>query len=170
MAVIDEKLVLANRKKQNVVDDMDRMGFDKQLPNTRKAYQMQEAAEDAEDVPNKATYDYLLKMPIDHLTVEKVEELQEQLEKQKEFVRDISTRKPEDMWREDLQALRVVIRYLIVICVECVSIKEYMKYLDTCLQHMDTIDGRPNQQPTRGRRGGRVSFCLIDTALRRQGL
>ena len=53
------------------------VGFDRQSCQILKKFHQTEAvAEDVEEVSDKASYNYLLKMPIDLLTIEKVEELQ----------------------------------------------------------------------------------------------
>ena len=107
-AVVEGKLVLANRKKQDVIEDMEHMAFDKQLPDSKKAHQTEATVEDGEGTTDRATYNYLLRMPIDQLTLEKVQELQAELEAQKRYVLEISQREPKDMWREDLRTLREV--------------------------------------------------------------
>ena len=119
-AVAEGKLALTNRKKKDVIKDMEQMKFDKQLLDYKKTHQTETAVDDvfevettAEDVTRKATFNYLLKMPMDHLTFEKIEELRQKTEKLKMCVHEISARSPEDMWREDLRKFRTVNRHLL---------------------------------------------------------
>ena len=71
---------------------MERMGIDKQLPNSKKAYHTETTAdEDTKGEMDKATYTYLLKeLKRINQTLEKVEELLDELAKQKTHVHEIS--------------------------------------------------------------------------------
>ena len=108
LAVVEDKLVLAKRKKKDVEADMERMGFDKQSSNSRRTHQLDAAEEDSPESVEAKNFNYLLRMPMDHLTLEKVQELQEKLEQQRGLVAEIQAKEPKDTWRDDLTNLRQV--------------------------------------------------------------
>jgi DNA topoisomerase-2 len=50
-------------------------------------------------------YDYLLNMPLSSLTVEKIDGLNREAAKKEDDLKEIQAKKPEDMWRYDLEKL-----------------------------------------------------------------
>lgn len=81
--VVSKKLIISNRKKQDIYTDMKKMKY--------------EIIND-DDEP----YSFLLKMEIGSLTMERVEKLEEQVKKNETEYRRLVDKKEEDMWIEDL--------------------------------------------------------------------
>ena len=111
LAVVGGKLVVSNRKKAAIVDDLSRQGFDmlpaKRAPigATRGAEEAgEEAGEEAKSAP-KVSFDYLLSLPIWNLTMEKVQELQTENDEKLRRVEALRLMEPADMWLDDLNAL-----------------------------------------------------------------
>jgi DNA topoisomerase-2 len=89
--IIDGKLDLNNRPKQDIVMDLEKLDFDKR----------------------NYSYDYLLTMPIHSLTKEKYDQLLKEVEvktKELELIRD---KEPVDMYKDDLTELKKNLRGLI---------------------------------------------------------
>ena len=111
LAVVGGKLVVSNRKKAAIVDDLSRQGFD-MLPAKRNPIGAargveeagEEAGEEARSAP-KVSFDYLLSLPIWNLTMEKVQELQTENDEKQRRVEALRRMEPADMWLEDLDAL-----------------------------------------------------------------
>jgi DNA topoisomerase-2 len=82
--IIDEKLKMSNRPKQDVFIDLENFKFDK----------------------IESSYDYLLSMPIHSLTKEKYEDLLKQVSENESETKRISSIKPIDMYKTDLKDLR----------------------------------------------------------------
>jgi DNA topoisomerase-2 len=83
-SIIDNKLKVNNRPKQDIVTDLEKMKFDK----------------------IDFSYDYLLNMAIHSLTKEKYEELLKQIGENEAESKRINAIAPIDMYREDLKELR----------------------------------------------------------------
>jgi DNA topoisomerase-2 len=83
-SIIDNKLKVNNRPKQDIVTDLEKMKFDK----------------------IEFSYDYLLNMAIHSLTKEKYEELLKQIGENEAESKRINAIEPIDMYREDLKELR----------------------------------------------------------------
>jgi DNA topoisomerase-2 len=83
-SIIDNKLKVNNRPKQDIVTDLEKMKFDK----------------------IEFSYDYLLNMAIHSLTKEKYEELLKQIGENEAESKRINAIAPIDMYREDLKELR----------------------------------------------------------------
>ena len=83
-AIITKKLKIANTPKKEVVGWLETNKFKKQ----------------------NSSYDYLIGMPIHNLTKEKYEEFLKLLEKKKLELKEISEKKPIDMYLEDLRELK----------------------------------------------------------------
>ncbi len=62
----------------------------------------------SELVADKASYDYLLSMPIWSLTLERVQALKDEADKQTKEVQRLKSTAPEELWVEDLDAFLVV--------------------------------------------------------------
>jgi DNA topoisomerase-2 len=83
-AILDKVLVINGAKKHDIVKSMDGMGFDKQ----------------------EGSYDYLLTMHIQSLTLEKYEELTKKVTLREKDLERVKKMAPEKMYREDLHQLR----------------------------------------------------------------
>jgi len=83
-AILDKVLVINGAKKHDIVKSMDGMGFDKQ----------------------EKSYDYLLTMHIQSLTLEKYEELTKKVTLREKDLERVKKMAPEKMYREDLSQLR----------------------------------------------------------------
>ncbi|KAB2643431.1 MAG: hypothetical protein DVB29_05735 [Verrucomicrobia bacterium] len=82
--IIDGKLKLSNRPKQDIVTDLEKLKFDKR----------------------NLSYDYLLTMPIHSLTKEKYEHLLKEVEAKTAELESIKSKEPVDMYKDDLQTLK----------------------------------------------------------------
>jgi DNA gyrase/topoisomerase IV subunit A len=82
--IIDGKLKMSNRPKQDIVTDLEKSKFDK----------------------INSSYDYLLSMPIYSLTKEKYEDLLNQVSENEKETKRISSIDPVDMYKDDLKELR----------------------------------------------------------------
>ena len=92
LMVVEKKLEINNKKKQEIEDTLDQLKFTK-LGRTK---------DDA-----KLSYDYLLSMPIYNLTQEKIEELKHQhTEKETEYNK-LNEKSPQDIWIGELDELEV---------------------------------------------------------------
>ena len=116
LEVIDGKIRVNNRRKKEIELDLEAGGYDKLLPKKLKGGRAAAPAEPSEDggdgaaevVADKASYDYLLSMPIWSLTLERVEALQDEADKQTNEVERLKATAPEDLWNDDLDAFLVV--------------------------------------------------------------
>jgi len=115
LAVIDNKLVVSNRKKSELLSDLQKKGFkafnDKK---TKKDVQDAESDDEAdEDVSPIATlekgYDYLLSMKLWSLTMERVQALKSQAADKRKELDTLLAKTPEDLWNEDLDALELAL-------------------------------------------------------------
>jgi len=107
LAVVNEELKIMKRPRKQVCRDMLKMGFDRIFPKLAKTDNAKdEAKEKFEQEAGKDSlsqgYNYLLKLPIYNLTLEKVEEIKaKRAEKLEEL--DILCKTPiQDMWLKDL--------------------------------------------------------------------
>jgi DNA topoisomerase-2 len=82
--IIDGKLKMSNRPKQDIITDLEKSKFDK----------------------INSSYDYLLSMPIYSLTKEKYEDLLNQVSENEKETKRISSINPVDMYKDDLKELR----------------------------------------------------------------
>jgi len=57
-------------------------------------------------IPNEQPYDYLIKMPFYSFTKEKINELQDELAKKEILYKKMKDKNIEDMWLDDLNALK----------------------------------------------------------------
>jgi DNA topoisomerase-2 len=83
-SIIEEKLVLNNRKKDEIEKDLQRLEFDKK----------------------DNSWNYLTSMPIFSLTKEKLEELMKSLDDRRVEISKIENTNHKDMYRNDLQELK----------------------------------------------------------------
>ncbi len=83
--IVDKKIIVSNRKRDDIV---------KQLEKFEKIVKIDDS------------YEYLLKMPIHSLTVEKLEELKNQIQQNKDMFSKIKQTTIQQMWNDDLHQLR----------------------------------------------------------------
>lgn len=120
--IVDGQLVVAKRKKIEILADLSKKGFPKRLKNKSLEQEVgaqaapadedptadDEESEDEKDAESQGSgkgYDYLLAMPLWSLTLEKVKALEKKaMEKAKEL-EDLKGKTPEDLWRHDLDEL-----------------------------------------------------------------
>ncbi|QDZ25819.1 DNA topoisomerase II [Chloropicon primus] len=113
LMVVNGELVISNRKKADIESDLDNLGFDRLTKGgkSKASKQNQENDEDDEASPKsskagaKVSYDYLLSMPLWSLSLEKVQDLQNEYDQKKEAVQKIRGTKPTDMWLDDIEQL-----------------------------------------------------------------
>ena len=87
-AIVDKTLVVSNKKKEDVVKQLEKM------PKISKI---------------DGTYNYLLAMPISKLTKEELEELKKQIEDAKAEYKQIKETSIQTMWINDLHELKKVL-------------------------------------------------------------
>merc|ERR1712216_1003475 len=114
LVVVGDELVIAKRKKAEIESDLDSLGFDR-LTNAKKSkknlHQQEDEDDDEEDSQTsakpksagpKVSFDYLLGMPLWSLSLEKVQELQNELEEKKAMVAIIRGTETSEMWLADI--------------------------------------------------------------------
>ena len=77
------------KKSKSIIPDSDKLNND----------------EDEDDSVSSSDFDYLLKMPLVSLTKEKMESLNQEATKMDENLKEIRSKKPEDLWMADLEKL-----------------------------------------------------------------
>ena len=102
LMVVSDELIVNKRKRTDIETDLEKHKFPKLSDKMNN--------EDGSSEFNKQNnYNYLLNMPIYHLTFEKIEELKKQTQEKKTEYATISEIRPEDMWKEELIELKNVI-------------------------------------------------------------
>jgi DNA topoisomerase-2 len=84
LMVVEKKLIVNNRKKNDIEDDLDKNNFIKDENNS---------------------YNYLLGMPIYSLTYEKIEELKKQMNNKETEYETLKNKTGKDIWKEELTDL-----------------------------------------------------------------
>jgi len=87
--VVDDEIIVNKKSKDQVIKQLE--PIDKILPD------------------ENGQFDYLLRMPIYSLTTEKMAELKDKIREQKALLTKYKTAKVQDMWKEDLEALKAQI-------------------------------------------------------------
>jgi DNA topoisomerase-2 len=122
LAVIDGKLKVSNRKKNDILADLNKQGF-KAFTATSSKKKAGAASKDGGDdddndddddasAPASALekgYDYLLSMKIWSLTMERVNALKSQSADKRAVLDELSGKSPEDLYVEDLDALELAL-------------------------------------------------------------
>lgn len=110
LAVIHGELIVANRKKSDIVNDLKQQRF-KVFSNStkKKSLDDSEENEEEEEESSAAGYDYLLSMKIWSLTLEKVQALTAERDEKKEQLENLSRKSPQDLWLTDLDDLDVAL-------------------------------------------------------------
>lgn len=116
LAVINKEIVISNRKRADIINDLIKKGFDPIKKEKTKPKQLRTEilaeGEDEEDEENEPTseddkssdYDYLLSMQLWSLTLERVNKLKKQLEEKEDELRRMKSVHPADLWERDLDA------------------------------------------------------------------
>ena len=119
LAVVNEELIISNRPRKSILQDLVKMGFDTFYLGEKKLVSVQsdevviegEKQEEETNIPmDEKTrdlsrgYEYLLKIRIDTLTKERVEELQNELETCRQKLEDLKNTTIQTMWENDLDA------------------------------------------------------------------
>lgn len=114
LAVIKGEIVVNNRKRAVLIDELEKMGFDRIAKEKPRKVQETEILAEGEEKENEdevtdikdekraSDYDYLLSMPLWSLTMERVEKLKKDLEIKKEELDAMRATRIEDLWRSDL--------------------------------------------------------------------
>ncbi|XP_058073689.1 DNA topoisomerase 2-like isoform X2 [Magnolia sinica] len=110
IGVVEGEIIVSNRKKADLVLELQQKGFTP-FPKT-KGVDTGEAMESEENeetpevgrVARASDYEYLLSMPIGTLTLEKVQELLAEKEKQEMDVQELKKETPKSLWMKDLDA------------------------------------------------------------------
>ncbi|CAL8463907.1 g3442 [Coccomyxa elongata] len=111
LAVVSGDLVVSNRKKADIVADLEREGYDK-MPVNKKAVvvaSLDDHDEGAEEAIVEINFDYLLSMPINSLTLEKVQALQEEADRQAAEVARLHATTPPQLYNRDLDAFEAAL-------------------------------------------------------------
>lgn len=114
LAAINNEIVIANRRKQDLLQDLKSRGF-KAFSDKKKAlpfYQAIVAEEEEEDYkqdPLEKGYDYLLSMKLWSLTMEKVNELKAERTALRARLDELVGKTSEQLWLEDLDQLEVAL-------------------------------------------------------------
>jgi DNA topoisomerase-2 len=90
MMVVEKKLEINNKKKQEIEEKLESNKFPK----------LGRSKDDT-----KLSYDYLLTMPIYNLSQEKIEELKKQKEEKEAEYNELNKKSPQDIWTEELDVL-----------------------------------------------------------------
>ena len=107
--VIDGSLVVTNRKKIDMCQDLKRLGIStKENAATISTDGDDHAAEQQQDTKHSG-YEYLLSMPIYTLSSEKIAELREKIAKICQEVAEIEEKSIEEMYRSELDTLEQAI-------------------------------------------------------------
>jgi len=108
LMVIKGEIIVSNRKRKELVDDLKKKGF-KTFDQIFKKTAEEEVAEgvDGKDGANneKAGYNYLLGLPLWSLTWERVEDLKKQLKEKTDEYETLEKTTIEELWNRDLEAV-----------------------------------------------------------------
>ena len=123
LAVIHGELIVSNRKKTEILQELQTEGYKMFFPIKKSNSSVKEDSsasetsgdeDDTEDAPAMSGssisnsvrgYDYLLSMKLWSLTQEKVEALRAERDAKREQLDELMAKTPEDLWTEDLDAL-----------------------------------------------------------------
>lgn len=118
MCVIAGQLVVSNRKKNELLDELRQKGF-KLFAEKKAAKKEDEEGQEGEEEDANAPqgsvslsqgYDYLLSMKIWSLTMERVKALTAERDEKRRELDVLSGKTAEDIWLEDLDALEVALK------------------------------------------------------------
>eukprot|EP00736_Rhodelphis_marinus_P005637 Rmarinus@m.29818 len=104
--VVEGKIVVSNRKKTDLISDLESHGF-KPISQTAQSKRDDEEGDDvtsSSTSSSKGSWDYLLSMPIWSLTKEKIDELCKERDEKKSELELLRVTSPETMWESDLDS------------------------------------------------------------------
>jgi DNA topoisomerase-2 len=116
LSVVEGKLIVNNRKKQDLMKELLEEGYDQILPQSGKPKSTNNGntSEDDEGDDNIGDvtrgYDYLLSMRIWSLTKERVESLRAELQNREQEYQTLEAKTVEDLWLADLDVLEAALR------------------------------------------------------------
>ncbi|POM71086.1 DNA topoisomerase 2, partial [Phytophthora palmivora] len=109
LAVVEGKLIVNNRKKQDLLEELIAEGYDQIAPKLKKKTDNEDSNESDEEDTNIADasrgYDYLLSMKIWSLTKERVDKLRAELQDREQEYTVLEGRTIQDLWLTDLDGL-----------------------------------------------------------------
>ena len=115
LAVIQGELVVSNRKKSDILEELQEEGYQTFFPVKKNAQAGGDAVadnEEGEESPDEAEplkldrgYDYLLSMKLWSLTMEKVQELCKERDNKRDLLDTLLAKPGRHLWLEDLDAL-----------------------------------------------------------------
>uniref|UniRef100_H3G7M6 DNA topoisomerase 2 n=1 Tax=Phytophthora ramorum TaxID=164328 RepID=H3G7M6_PHYRM len=108
LSVVEGKLIVSNRKRQDLLEELISEGYDQILPKSKRKSSNDDDSND-EDEGNVTDagrgYDYLLSMKIWSLTKERVDKLRAELQDREQEFSVLEGRTVQDLWITDLDAL-----------------------------------------------------------------
>ena len=118
--VVSGTLIVSNRKKNELLDDLKRLGFKtfsagtslKSMDeiDTDNSSQKSGGSDEEDPLDNLAKgYDYLLSMKLWSLTLERVRALTAERDEKQMELEDIKNKRPSDLWLKDLDALELAL-------------------------------------------------------------
>ncbi|KAK1937919.1 DNA topoisomerase 2 [Phytophthora citrophthora] len=109
LSVVEGKLIVNNRKKQELLEELVAEGYDQIVPKSKKKANNDDSNESDDDETDLAGasrgYDYLLSMKIWSLTKERVDSLRAELQEREQEHSVLEGRTVQDLWLTDLDAL-----------------------------------------------------------------
>ena len=105
LMMISEEIVVANRKKADLVTDLKAKGFRPLHEIDREASDESLDDGDASGAQDSRGFNYLLGMTLWVLTQEKVEEAKRKMQQKQEELDDLISTSPEQLWERDLDAI-----------------------------------------------------------------
>ncbi|TDH72733.1 hypothetical protein CCR75_003686 [Bremia lactucae] len=109
LSVVEGKLVVNNRKKAELLEELAVEGYDPIAPKSKKKTDNEDSNESNDEestaVDANRGYDYLLSMRIWSLTKERVDSLRAELEERKQEYSVLEGRTEQNLWLTDLDAL-----------------------------------------------------------------
>lgn len=114
LAVVNRELVVSNRKKQDILQQLVDDGYDQIVAKTTKAKKSGDDDEEESEEEDTATdaargYDYLLSMKILSLTKERVDKLRAELQAREDEHRELDGTPLETLWVRDLDKLEALL-------------------------------------------------------------
>lgn len=114
LCVIAGTLVVSNRKKNELLDELQEKNFKLCIDRKGAKKEDEEGAEEEEENPSNAVslsqgFDYLLSMKIWSLTMERVRALTLERDEKKRELDILAAKTAEDLWLEDLDALEIAL-------------------------------------------------------------
>ena len=113
LAVVDGSLVVNRKKKQELIEELDALCYDRLLKTDKGSLAaVDETGSSISAEVAGASYDYLLGMPLWNLTLEKVDELCAEKEAKEAEVAALHETTEKDLWMKDLDTLEQALELL----------------------------------------------------------